>query len=52
MGRTSVDAASPATATLNNLMHLEEPLDSMTAVVCRGSLSGYLSLALWCLFKY
>lgn len=43
----------PATAALNNLMHLEEMmLDSMTAVVSQGSLSGYRSPPLWCLFKY
>lgn len=50
MGRTSVCSAIPA---LNNLMDLEESLlGSMTAVECQGGLSGYLSLALWCLLKY
>lgn len=53
MGRMSVCSACPATVALNNLMHLEElMLDSMTAVVSQGSLSGYLSLPLWCLLKY
>lgn len=53
MGRASVYSACPATVALNNLMHLEElMLDSMTAVVSQGTLSGYLSLPLWCLLKY
>lgn len=53
MGQMSVYSTSPATVALKNLMHLEElMLDSTTAAVSQGGLSGYLSLPLWCLLKY